>query len=274
MHEKLSKRSAGLLAALGIGIVGLIDYVTGTEIRIFPLYFIPLLVSASHFGSVGSLFFSLLAAIAWVVAMYIGGSEYSHNYVWGLNILTQFGAFLFVSLMYSRLTESLEKEKLLSRTDTLTGLLNSRAFYENAHTLLKLCHRHKRALTLAYIDLDNFKNANDSMGHLHGDLLLTKVGGVLMASLRSSDLIARLGGDEFAVLLPEMSPPSVLTVLETVRSRIEAAPELMSCGVTASIGAVSFVESPADFEQLIKRADELMYKAKKAGKNHVALDYF
>lgn len=274
MYEKLSKLSAALLVTLGIVIVGVIDYMTGTEIRVFPLYFIPLIIAASYLSKTVTVVFSILATMAWGAALYMGGKEYPHDYIWALNLFTQFVTFLFVALMYMRLSLLLEDEKQLSRTDKLTGLLNSRAFYEKAYAILDLCQRHKRALTLAYIDLDNFKNANDSKGHLHGDLLLTKVGDVLKASLRSSDLVARMGGDEFALFLPEMFPASAQAVLETIRSRIEAEPELLSCSITASIGAVSFAEAPDNVDQLINTADELMYKAKKAGKNHVVLDCF
>ncbi len=266
--------NAAFLSILGVFAVGFIDYLTGIEIRAFPLYFFPLMIAAWHLGKIGSLLISLLAAITWIVAMYFGGREYSRAFVWVVNFFTQFSAFILVSLIVVRLKDALINEQFISRTDKLTGLLNSRAFYEQSHTLLKLCQRHERPLTLAYIDLDNFKNANDTLGHLHGDFLLGKVGSVLKASLRSSDLVGRLGGDEFAILLPEMSPTSAREALENIRSRIEEIPELISCAVTASIGVVSYIETPSDINQLIKTADELMYKAKKMGKNYVIAEKF
>ena len=276
MHQQFSKISASLFAIFGIFAVGLIDFATGIEIRAFPLYFFPLMVAAWYLGKIASFTLSVLAAIVWVIiAMYFGGREYSQSYIWVVNFFTQLSTFTLVSLIIVSLNQALTKERILSRTDNLTGLLNRGAFYEHSQILLNLCRRHKRSITFAYIDLDNFKNANDTLGHHHGDLILSKVGSVLKQNLRSSDVAGRMGGDEFVVLLPELSPTNARKVLENIRIRIEEVPELMACNVTPSIGVISYIEAPTELvEKLIKTADELMYRAKKTGKNHIVAEYF
>ena len=204
--------------------------------------------------------------------MLLGGREYFHSYIWFINIFTQGSAFILVTLLYSRLNSALQRETAYSRTDTLTGLLNGRSFYEQAGSVLRLCHRQKRPLTVAYIDLDNFKTANDTYGHAFGDEVLRKVAVLLRKSFRTSDIIARMGGDEFAVVLPETAATDAEKVLQHFRACLLDVPELATCSISASVGAVSFSFAPTDLDSLIRSADTLMYRVKKAGKNQVAVE--
>ena len=214
MLVNISKLTASFLVIVSLCVVGIFDYLTGTEIRVFPLYFFPLMFAASRLGKNVSLVFSILASTIWLSSMYFAGREYSHPYIWALNFLTQGLAFCIVSVLYANLTQALEKEKVLSGTDSLTDLLNSRSFYERSEARLNLCNRNTLPITLAYIDLDNFKQANDTLGHLHGDNLLTKVAYILKKNLRSSDLVARMGGDEFVILFPGISAAGAQEALE------------------------------------------------------------
>ena len=267
-----SRQRALALAVAGIAVVGAIDYFTGVEIRVFPLYFFPLVLAACNLGVAGGLLLSLLASLVWLASMYFGGREYSRFYVWPINFLTQGSAFVVVALLVSHLKKVLRREAALSRTDALTGLHNSRAFYENSQPLLAMCHRSRRALALAYVDLDHFKRANDTLGHLHGDEVLRKAAGIFREHLRASDLAARLGGDEFAVLLPETDAAGAAVVLEKIRQALCRDPEFQKCGVTASIGAVCFPLAPLELEPVVQKADETMYKVKAQGKNRVLVE--
>ncbi|HTC77354.1 MAG TPA: diguanylate cyclase, partial [Terriglobales bacterium] len=102
-----------------------------------------------------------------------------------------------------QLAAALAAEKELSRSDPLTGLPNRRAFYEVALAEADRARRYRHPLSLAYLDVDNFKQVNDDYGHDAGDELLVRVAEVLRRNLRNNDIVARLGGDEFAMLLPE-----------------------------------------------------------------------
>jgi len=127
-----------------------------------------------------------------------------------------------VGLLIATLRRSLTRERELSRTDPLTALSNSRAFYEEARRLLALCRRQHRPITVAYIDVDNFKAVNDRLGHQAGDELLKGIALQVRASIRPSDLSARLGGDEFAILLPELSQRDAGLTLERLRASLAA----------------------------------------------------
>lgn len=271
MPRKLNPLAAEVVGATGILAVGYVDYATGIEIRIFPLYFLPLMFAAWHTEKVPALVLSLLATVTWICAMYFGGREYSHSYIWAINFFTQGSTFVIVTVLFSHIRKLLAQERASSRTDGLTGLNNSRSFYEQVSLLLKLCQRKKRPITLAYVDLDNFKHANDTMGHLYGDELLRKVAEVFRTNLRASDIAARMGGDEFAIMLPEASAADAQTALNKILSRLVETPQLKACSVTASIGAVSYDVPPDDIEQMVKTADELMYDVKKASKNNLLI---
>ncbi len=259
------------IAITGTLLVAWVDYVTGIEIRVFPLYFLPLAFAAWYLDKAFTIFTAILTSVLWIAMMYLAGGQYSHDYIWLVNFITQAGAFFTVALLLIQLHEALVRERAASRTDALTGLSNSRSFFEQSPNALALCERNARPVTIAYIDLDNFKHANDTMGHLHGDALLRKVADILRASLRASDIVARMGGDEFVVLLPETSVGEARMALEKVRGKIEQSPELKRCSVTASIGAVSFPASTSELQAILKAADELMYEVKKTGKNLVTV---
>lgn len=258
-----------LISVSGTLAVGFIDYLTGIEIRVFPLYFLPLAYSAWHAGKAETLFIAGLASVVWLVTMYLSGREYSHAYIWVINFFTQGGSFLVVALLLSELHGLLERERITSRSDSLTGLANSRAFYELAGNALALCRRNLRPVTLAFVDLDNFKRANDTLGHQEGDRLLRKVAEILTAQLRSSDIAARMGGDEFAILLPEASAEDAQIALEKVRHELEQSREFRACSVTASMGAVAYLTAPFNLDEMVKAADDFMYEVKKSSKNRV-----
>lgn len=261
-----------LLITVGILIIGYIDYLSGVEIRIFPLYFIPLVAASWYVGKVAALSLSFLVTIVWAVSMYFGGHVYSHVYIWGVNFFTQGSSFVIITLLFSSLHDAFEREYALGRTDMLTGLSNSRSFFEQASSVLSLCHRNGRPVSLAYIDLDNFKCANDTLGHLHGDDLLRKVADVFNENLRASDLVARMGGDEFVILLPETNAGDARTVLEKIRQRLGQEPNFEVCSVTVSIGAVSYSQAPSDIGPMVKSADEIMYKVKNTSKNNILVE--
>jgi diguanylate cyclase (GGDEF)-like protein/PAS domain S-box-containing protein len=172
---------------------------------------------------------------------------------------------------HAQLNQVLQREKELARTDMLTGLSNRRAFYEALQMERARAARYGRPITLAYVDLDNFKRVNDTLGHAVGDELLVCVADLLRQTLRLSDTVGRLGGDEFALLLPETSPGSAESLLEKLRKILMDAMQVRSWPVTFSIGAATFLNNPPPLEQMIRAADELMYAVKKSGKNSVEI---
>jgi diguanylate cyclase (GGDEF)-like protein len=158
----------------------------------------------------------------------------------------------------------------LAYHDNLTGLPNRALFSRLLYRQIQHAHRYKKQLALMFLDLDRFKEINDSLGHEAGDDLLKKMGRRLGESLRESDLVARLGGDEFIILLPEITEETQVT---TVAGKILAAvakPFTLAeqeFRITISIGIAMFPADGEDEQTLMKNADIAMYHAKEGGKN-------
>lgn len=261
-----------LVTGIGIAVVGVIDYVSGVEIRVFPLYFLPLSLASWFLNRALIILFSLLAGVVWLLSMYGGGYQYSSPYIWWINYCTQTFAFLFVSFSLASLRGALTRERELSRTDPLTKLPNRLGFQERSEQLVLLCNRRGRGITLAYLDLDNFKTANDAAGHEVGDRMLEQIASILSCCLRAVDLPARFGGDEFLILLPDAMSQDAVNALERVRNAIEQEPTCAAYSVTATIGAVSWLRAPETLQGLTQAADKAMYAAKSLGKNRVYIE--
>lgn len=270
--RQLSKPTVAAIVVLAIAAIGALDWATGIEVRIFPLYFLPLAFAAQRLGTSGALSSSLLATISWISAQYLAGREYSTPIIWLVNFCTQGSAFLVVSLLVARLELRLRREHRLSRTDALTGLLNSRAFRERARRILAEATRRRQALTFAYLDLDHFKQVNDRDGHDAGDRLLERIAQLLTASLGAEGIVARVGGDEFAVLLPGIGADGARQRLEALRTALLTDPEVVRAGVSASIGGISLAGATLPLDELIRQADALMYTVKTGGRNAVRVD--
>ena len=160
--------------------------------------------------------------------------------------------------------------------DGLTHLYNHGYFQE---TLASMTREHAEAglpYTVLMMDLDNFKDVNDTHGHLTGDEVLKAVAAVLDSHTRKEDIAARYGGEEFAVLLPRCGPAAALVIAERVRSAVEGVGVYpprggKTVGVTLSIGLASYPEDGKDHHEILERADHALYLAKRAGKNRVCL---
>jgi diguanylate cyclase (GGDEF)-like protein len=156
-------------------------------------------------------------------------------------------------------------------TDPLSGLFNRRYFHERLEEELDRAQRHHTDVSLLMIDIDNFKGINDRFGHLAGDLVIRSVGDILKRSVRRFDLCTRFGGEEFAVVMPGSGAENSASVAERIRQRVEAfrpsETELADLRVTASIGMV--VSRGASARDLIARADQALYEAKRSGKNRL-----
>jgi diguanylate cyclase (GGDEF)-like protein len=171
----------------------------------------------------------------------------------------------------SQLKVLLAKEHDLARIDPLTTVPNRRAFYEALEKERVRTIRYRRPCTLAYLDLDNFKKVNDSLGHAVGDELLVEVAAGLRSNLRVTDYVGRLGGDEFAILLPETDATAAKLVLHKLRLRLLEQMKTHNWKVTFSIGAATFLDPPASLDVMIRLADETMYAIKAQGKNNVSV---
>ncbi len=162
----------------------------------------------------------------------------------------------------------------LSATDPLTGLMNRRSFDESAQRHFKLAIRHNKPLAALMLDVDFFKNVNDTYGHAAGDSVLIEVAKICQAETRTTDLIARFGGEEFCFLVHETDVEGAKLIGERVR--IAIANHSFKCGstkfhVTASVGISERINETDTLEQLITRSDDALYMAKNSGRNIVTI---
>ncbi|MFI5311285.1 MAG: diguanylate cyclase [Gemmatimonadales bacterium] len=163
--------------------------------------------------------------------------------------------------------------EVLAHTDPLTQVLNRRALTVRLTSEMERARRYDSVITLLMIDLDHFKNINDTMGHLVGDDALRELAALLAESIRSVDVVARYGGEEFVVVLPETGLQGAVKFAERTRERIEKTAFVPAHGgvrLTASIGVASFpAPDIATVDDLFARADEALYRAKADGRNKV-----
>lgn len=161
-----------------------------------------------------------------------------------------------------------DRERLveLASTDPLTGLANQRKFQESLASELARCQRYETPLTVALIDIDNFKRINDVHGHRAGDEVLAEVSSRIQSVKRSEALVARIGGDELAMLIPECDAATAHTAIERIRESVAGEPILDGKSVTLSIG-ICDSNHTGHPDQLMELADRALYRAKAAGKD-------
>ena len=171
------------------------------------------------------------------------------------------------------ITERKKAESLIRQQayfDALTGLPNRRMLRERLEQEIKKCKRDSQQLAILFIDLDHFKEVNDTLGHESGDQLLVQAAARIQGCLRASDTVARMGGDEFTVILTELSEANSIGLI--LQELLHALGEVFQLGteqvfVSASIGITIFPLDATEVEDLFKNADQALYEAKGAGRN-------
>jgi diguanylate cyclase (GGDEF)-like protein len=184
------------------------------------------------------------------------------------------GMFIFIVFTLAQVRALYESERNLSRTDVLTGLLNRRAFVEILERERERHARFPRPITVAYLDVDNFKKVNDAHGHAAGDDLLISAADAMEDTVRSVDSVGRLGGDEFALLMPETDAVAAKLAIEKVQRRLRDAAQRREWPATFSIGVVTFESVPGSAEEMLTVADSVMYSVKQSGKGRSEFQRF
>jgi len=159
-----------------------------------------------------------------------------------------------------------------ARRDPLTDLPNRRAMEEFLDAEISRATRFTRPLVVAMLDCDGFKQLNDESGHLAGDAALRQIGELLKREVRGYDGVFRLGGDEFVIVLPETGQTEAEFVCERLRTAFAHDIERTLPGLTACLGVAVFTSPPADVAECLQRADEIMYRAKRAGPGETVIE--
>jgi diguanylate cyclase (GGDEF)-like protein len=272
LNKFLGRRSkpfhltAGLLLIL---LLGVLDYLNGPDITFLIFYTAPVLLAAWYVGRGAGLLMCAVTGLSWFAVAYASADHFTHPLIAFWNAAARLGFMLILAHVASGFQKSLEQERELARTDYLTGAVNGRHFNELAEAEIRRARRHNHPFSVAYMDVDNFKAVNDRDGHSAGDRLLKTVADTLCEDVRAVDVVARLGGDEFAVLMPETDAVAARIAVARVRRRLLEEARRGGWPVTYSIGVVTFEAPPASVDELLRAADELMYAAKRLGKNSV-----
>lgn len=248
-------------------VVAVLDYITGVELRLFPLYFIPLSLISGAYSTRHALASALGLAGVWAALNY----DSSALSIYLGNIASQLAAFSVVALLVNSHKDRADIQQQLASTDSLTGLLNSRSFIAVASREVALQRRKRHPITMAYLDIDNFKDVNATLGHLGADDVLRVTAQAMKDSLRQTDFIGRVGGDEFAILLPDTSAESSRATLERLQEAVLLANHDSRMKITVSVGAIVFEEAPRSVNAMLELADKLMYEVKKMRKDGVAV---
>lgn len=264
---KFSRRTVVAAALAALWLVGALDFLTGPEISFSVFYLVPVGIAAWYAGRKAGLVFAIVASLVWYGVEIADAHPYHHPFIPMWNAFVRFSFFLIIALLLSVLRERLHTEARLARIDALTELLNPRGFAEQLLHDLALTERLGNPLTLAYIDVDDFKRINDTHGHGEGDSVLRTIGQTLLKGTRQSDSVARLGGDEFALILPATDLVGAETIVSKLKTMLSEAASEGGCSFTCSVGAVEFRERSPSVGEAIAVADRLMYDAKTQGKN-------
>jgi diguanylate cyclase (GGDEF)-like protein len=277
MLSAFCKRLAALprpvLLLVGLGLVvaiGGLDYVTGPRVALSIFYLLPVMLVAWGTGSTGY-------GAAVIVATCLVGpveaviSDYHYNSLatalWNSLVrLAVFGIVLYLLRQVRDLVARLQEQAGL---DELTGVANLRAFRDIATREIERSRRFHHGLSLAYIDIDDFKGTNDRLGHDAGDRTLIALATLALATARSVDTVARIGGDEFVIVMPETGADAALPLVTRLREAFPRVSTIGDAGTTCSIGLASYGRAPDSVEEMLAAADALMYQAKAAGKDRV-----
>jgi len=246
-----------------------LDYKTGFEITFSFFYLIPIAIVTLYCNFKSGMFITAVSVFTWVFSNWMAGESYPNIGIWIWNAGIRLATFATVAYLIHELNLSIEHENLLSRTDFLTGIHNTREFYRLADVEIQRARRYKRSFSVAYLDLDNFKQVNDQFGHRAGDDVLRAVAQAVVSTVRKGDLFARVGGDEFVLLLPETNEENIRSVIGKVCRVVSGQTFDGRIQVSVSIGVVTFSIPPASVDEIIHAADITMYQVKAGTKNNV-----
>ncbi len=272
--ETIPKNWLTFIAIGAVFIIGYIDYRTGFELSISFFYLIPIAWVAWIFGRSPGLAISVLGATVWLVSNSLSGQEFSSPFIGVWNTIIRYGFYAVVTILLTDLRNALEEEHLLANTDPLTGALNRRSFNEIAEKKMIVSEVNRRPYTMVYIDLDNFKEINDILGHATGDLVLKTVVDTTQKQIRNTDFLARLGGDEFAILLTEIDQEQAQAIVHRLHSALLEKMKFNDWRITFSIGVLTVLSMPESVDKLVSLTDALMYEVKRKGKNAVQYSIF
>lgn len=273
MSSNLVRLALVLIGLFVIVVLGMLRIRTHAQFTFASLMLLPVLANSWLVGRIGGWLSAMLASLMWGYADYISAGPDDSVWIPALNTFVHLINYGIAVELVHKVSDLLQRESANARVDRLTGLLNRRGFMEAHEELVKLARRLDASFAIAFIDLDRFKQLNDTLGHKEGDAALKTVGTTLVRVARSTDVIGRLGGDEFCVVGFAKSARDA--EVEALRLHAQLTLALSNYPpVGASIGVAFFERCELSPAEMIQRADETMYAVKGAGKGNVQVRVF
>lgn len=264
--------SGGLLA---LAVAGFPAHALNGSV-LFPVYFFALAATIIRLDHRACLAAGAVAAVEYlIVVAYVG---FAHG--WQVPYLNLEAQAVRMSLLVGMavlgvvVNRRMQAPHVLSANDSLTGVLNRRAFEERWDSELARARRYGRPISIAVLDIDYFKQFNDRHGHPAGDSALVAVARSLKGRVRATDFVGRMGGEEFVVALPETNSQAAKALAEALRETVADTPVIIPgsrvpASVTISVGIASWPDHGEEITRLMDRADDRMYEAKLDGRNRV-----
>lgn len=260
------RRSVALVVAVALlAALAVVDAATGPTLTLSIFYVLPVIAVAAAWGAgPATVAFAVTTAIVWTVVDDLLRGQLGGLWSLGFSGVIRLGLLLLLVALVVALLRDLRALQQLSGTDALTQVHNRRSFVAALESELARAGRTGGPVTVAYVDIDDFKRINDTLGHAVGDEVLREVARILTRQTRTQDVVGRLGGDEFAVLLTDLDPEHAPAALERIRRRLdEPARRGDRPAIRCSVGAVTFAHPAGSAEDVLAAADAAMYRAKR-----------
>lgn len=267
--ERIYAPSAGvalLISSVIFGALALAEFWTPPLFSLTPFYLLNVALVSWACGRTWGLFFALLASGSQMLLALTDGGEVSHLLYFYANHVGALVAYVASAILVASMRSMYEREQTHARLDFLTSTLNRRGFHEALAVEIARSGRTAKPLSVAYMDFDNFKALNDSVGHAAGDDALTTIAATAKAILRISDRIGRVGGDEFALIFPDTDGEGAAEAVDKLRHQLDERMSDKGYAVTFSFGLVTFANPPSSPQTVLALCDSLMYEAKSGGK--------
>jgi len=263
IFRRLPNAAPILLGVTLVTVIAALDWATGPQVSVSLLYVLAVMAVAWTGTRRHGVLVAILASVESLAAHVasFGFVAIPFSVFW--NALARLVVLVLVVTMLGSLRRALVAQRRLAMVDPLSGALNRRAFQIAAERERLRSGRDGGPLSLAYFDIDRFKEYNDRLGHRTGDQVLAEFAATVTAGVRATDLFGRIGGDEFVLLLPETDARSAMQVVDRIRRSLTEVGD--DEPITVSVGIATYRFPPPTVDALIAGADDQMYLAKQQG---------